>query len=372
MIYIHVPFCRSFCTYCGFYSEVVSSNCNAKAQQEDTFKRYVEDLCQEIRDREKEIRVSLQSGVDTLYFGGGTPSVLPVEAFQRIMDCLASVGACPPFEEFTVEMNPEDVIDKGDDYILSLKNLGMNRVSMGVQSFDDSMLKWMNRRHSSDGAIKAVSILRRCGIENISLDLIFGISHLSDECWTASINKALELLPEHISAYQLSVEDGSALAKLIDRCQYSEADDELCQRQYSILCNKLKDNGYSHYEVSNFSRPGKHARHNSAYWKRVPYVGLGPGAHSFDGKLRSWNSEYKSGWKRDFEILSDEDVTIETIMLALRTAEGIDRNYLEKKCDPRSLAYLMQAEELTENIDGKIRIPEDKFFISDAIIRDLI
>lgn len=310
--------------------------------------------------------------MDTLYFGGGTPSVLPIEAFKEIVSCLKGIGVQAPFDEFTVEVNPEDIVEKGEEFIRGLIDLGVDRISMGIQSFDDSMLKWMNRRHSSSGAVEAVNIIRNAGIKNLSLDLIFGISHLSDKTWEETIDKTIALSPEHISAYQLSIEDGSALAKLVQRGKYEEADDTLCKRQFDVLCSKLSEAGYLHYEVSNFCKPDKHARHNSAYWKRLPYVGLGPGAHSFQGDTRSWNSQSLERGDVETETLSSFDKVVETIMLALRTADGIDFEYLKTNCNKEALDNQLSEGNLVIQENGKARIPEDKFFISDLIIRELI
>ena len=247
------------------------------------------------------MNMSAPGAVNTLYIGGGTPSVLPLDVLRRIVDALLSsrslrrgentVGAQSPFEEFTVEVNPEDIVEKGGEYVRGLLETGVDRVSMGIQSFDDGILRWMNRRHSAAGAVEAFRILRRCGVRNISVDLIFGLSQLADDVWEDTIERALELAPEHISAYQLSIEEGSALAKLVADGRYVEASDEQCRHQYDVLCQTLRQAGYHHYEISNFARPGFEAVHNNAYWSRVPYIGLGPGAHSLTGDIRSWNSQ---------------------------------------------------------------------------------
>lgn len=310
--------------------------------------------------------------MDTLYFGGGTPSVLPVEAFKEIISCLNEIGIKGPFEEFTVEVNPEDIVEKGEVYVRSLKELGVDRISMGIQSFDDSMLRWMNRRHSSSGATEAVRIIRNAGITNLSLDLIFGITHLDDKTWAETIDKTIALGPEHISAYQLSIEEGSSLAKLVERGKYEEADDTQCKRQFDILCKKLSEAGYIHYEVSNYCKPSMNARHNSAYWRRLPYVGLGPGAHSFHDNTRSWNSQSLDDLSVETETLTSFDEAVETIMLALRTADGIDFEYLKVNCDKEALDNQLSEGNLVVLDNGKARIPEDKFFISDLIIRELI
>lgn len=276
------------------------------------------------------------------------------------------------FEEFTIEVNPEDIVEKGLDYVKGLLGLGVNRVSMGVQSFDDGILRWMNRRHDSARAVEAFRILRTAGVGNISLDLIFGLGQLSDRMWEETLDKALELRPEHISAYQLSIEEGSALGELARKGRYSEASEQQCRRQYDTLCRRLSDAGFHHYEVSNFALPGREARHNSAYWRRVPYVGLGPGAHSLspDG-VRSWNSDSLSGWTRSSETLGPEEIRLERIMLPLRTSEGLPSMELRTLADPSIVDRLIEEAALAES-EGRIHIPENRFFVSDEIIRELV
>ena len=216
MIYVHIPFCRSFCTYCDFYSEVAAKCRGAEdsRNQEVLFERFADALCKEIRHRADEI----SDETNTLYIGGGTPSVLPLYVFKRILSALKEAGHGGPYDEFTVEVNPEDIVDKGPDYVRGLLELGVNRISMGVQSFDDSNLKWMRRRHSAEQARSAYNWLREAGFDNISMDLIFGYKSfgVSDEralaLWESDIRSMVELRPEHVSAYQMSVEPGSLLA----------------------------------------------------------------------------------------------------------------------------------------------------------------
>ena len=366
MIYVHVPFCKSFCTYCGFYSEV----CRQPSQMEEC----IANICREAALRRDEMAAS--ADMDTLYIGGGTPSVLPLSLFSRLVRALPP----GPYGEFTVEVNPEDIVEKGVSYVRELLDLGVGRISMGVQSFDDGILRWMNRRHDADRARKAFRILREAGVGNISIDLIFGLSHLSDELWEKTVDEALELAPEHISCYQLSVEEGSALEKLIADGRYREASEEQCRRQYDLLCRKLAAAGFRHYEVSNFARPGFEARHNSAYWRRVPYVGLGPGAHSLlpGGRIRRWNSDTVPGYAATEEHLTDEDIRVEALMLALRTDRGIAGADLARLADPAAVERLRSAGALVPvaerpSIPGdRYRIPEDHFFVSDEIIRELL
>ena len=436
MIYVHVPFCRSFCTYCDFYSEVASRCRKAEEaqKQEALFEDFAKALACEVRSRAGEIT----DDVNTLYIGGGTPSVLPLSAFQALLDALRSVEHGGPFDEFTVEVNPEDIVEKGVPYVEGLLALGVNRISMGVQSFDDSVLKFMNRRHDAETARKAYAILEEAGVRNISIDLIFGLPQLSSAQWAETLTQALSIssrgvLPQHISSYQLSVEPGSMLARLVEKGQWSEASDELCQEQYSALCAALAEAGYHHYEISNFAQPGYEAVHNSAYWRHVPYVGFGPGAHSyinpaeispdtlFRGSeyhdnlhssplycVRQWNLQdlqaYLQAWKsahdyesgvladlpsdpfvgvRESETLDEEQLVMERLMLGLRTSAGLPESFLREHCDPEELSqaiatgHLVPADDELISSDSAmrephLRIPERHFFISDAIIAALV
>ena len=441
MIYVHVPFCRSFCTYCGFYSEICSRS-ESQQVQNRIFGAYTDAIIAEIRSRlavtdtvprtraigvikEDSLSVigeasrssgggdratlgnvrvgTLQGGVgeadvfrphcyreakdtqppETLYFGGGTPSVLPLEKMKRIVDALGPAE----YEEFTVEVNPDDIVRKGLEYVRGLTELGVNRVSMGVQSFDDGILRWMNRRHDTAEALEAFRLLREGGIRNISIDLIFGLSQLSDSQWRDTFARAVALGPEHISAYQLSIEEGSALDKLVRNGQYKEADEEKCRSQYDILCQTLADAGYRHYEVSNWALPGREAVHNSAYWRRVSYIGLGPGAHSFDAEsgIRSWNTEelasrdsdgHLKRWSSGQETLTETEAAEETIMLALRTADGLQLEELETLSSvlghDSALIDSLLADGLLKREGDNVRIPENRFFVSDDIISRLI
>ena len=207
MIYIHVPFCKSFCTYCDFYSEIPG---------EGMYDAYTKQLCQEIHDRAAEMDNSLK----TLYFGGGTPSVLPLSHLTRILLALEECGHGGPYTEFTMECNPEDLVEKGLPYLESLRSLGVNRMSMGVQSLDDDLLRWMNRRHTAEGAREAFRLVRQAGFENVSIDLIFGLSNLSDAVWEATIDEAISLDPEHISCYQLTIEGDNVLAQRLENGEY--------------------------------------------------------------------------------------------------------------------------------------------------------
>lgn len=423
MIYVHIPFCKSFCTYCGFYSE--TSAC---------YDRYVEALLGEIDRRKSEFDAT--KDVNTLYIGGGTPSVMPLPLLCRVVEALKDALGSRNFDEFTVELNPEDVIQRGEAYAEALLGMGVTRASMGVQSFDDGILRWMNRRHDAATAVRAYRILEKSGFRNISIDLIFGLPELGpdsqlrhsdsfpghfpdqrgkdgyvplldERLWRETILRALDIsasgmLPSHISAYQLSVEPDSALDGMIADGRCREASEESCARQYEILCEELSAAGYHHYEISNFALPGMEARHNSAYWRHVPYVGLGPGAHSLsilpDGhRCRSWNSPDLKLYLETFaplgqrdtgcsgqETLSPVQLGIENVMLGLRTSRGCPLSELVSACDRARLDSAISSgrlvpvpgsSELSGQEDGAAqyyRIPEKYFFISDGIISELL
>ena len=352
MIYVHIPFCRSFCTYCGFYSEVAGSCPQTR------YEEYIRTVCEEAAGRRDEI--ARTRDVNTLYIGGGTPSVLPLSCLQTLLEALPY----GPWEEFTLEANPEDICEKGMPYLQGLRKLGVTRVSLGFQSFDDGILRWMNRRHTAARARDAFALLREAGFDNISIDLIFGLSNLDHACWEDTVRQALALRPEHISAYQLSIEEGSALEAQMDGGKYREASESHYRAQYDVLCHLLGEAGYHHYEVSNFALPGFEARHNAAYWRRVPYVGLGAAAHSFDGRCRRWNTSQIADYHAEYEVLSEDNARVETIMLGLRTDVGIEASLVD--------AGPLLAEGALVRCGDRVRIPEDHFFVSDDIIRQLI
>ena len=372
MVYLHVPFCRSFCTYCDFYSEIA---CRGRDAQ--SFELYAQALCAEAARRQDEIAATRD--LNTLYVGGGTPSVLPPSLLRRMLASLMTGGVPPeppaslrsessqpePFTEFTIEVNTEDIAEKGVDYVRELLALGVNRVSMGVQSLDDGILRWMNRRHDAARARQAFGILRNAGVRNISVDLIFGISQLSEAIFAETLREVLAWRPEHVSAYQLSIEGGSALAELVRQGRYREAPQEQCAAQYRQLCDALRAAGYVHYEISNWALPGHEAVHNSAYWSRHPYVGLGPAAHSFHDRTRSWNAY--DGHPAGSEVLSEEEEREEEIMLGLRTARGV----ADGRIDAAKAAAALSDGRL-ERAGDRLRIPEDRWFVSDDIIADLV
>ena len=266
--------------------------------------------------------------LQTIYIGGGTPSQLPISELKRLIDFFNNKDV----KEFTIEANPEDICKEWAKAVGQYPNI---RISIGVQSLNDNELRIINRRHNSKKPLEAVKFLREAGIKNISVDLMYGLPTQSLETWEESINGIIALNPEHISAYCLSVEEESPLRKLIEKGELSPADEDLCLEMAELLRKKLKEAGYIQYEISNYSKPGFESKHNSSYWDGTPYLGLGPGAHSYDGKYhRRWNigdlNSYLNGErKEDGETLSDKDIFNEKIMLGLRTNKGVSASLFE-------------------------------------------
>ncbi len=369
-IYLHIPFCSQFCTYCNFYS--------VKGEQYKA--QFVKAIKGEIEKRYKDILIKEDS---TIYMGGGTPSTLDISQIEEIFSSTKQL-VNGKIIEATIEVNPDDITL---DFARSLKQIGFNRVSMGIQTFSDAYLQWMNRRHTKDTAIKAYEQLRDAGFTNISLDLIFGYSQLTQQEWLDDIKAMIKLSPEHISAYQMSVEPGSKLSAMVKRGEYNLLPDTQSEIQYNTLQKELALSGYKQYEVSNFCKEGFEAKHNSSYWRRVPYIGLGPAAHSFKDKERCWNtasikkycvyylSDNNSNEQEiiDVEHLTDTDIFNEKIMLSLRTVNGLKVNELDpvmyKSILPEINREISKGNLIMEN--DVIRVPKERLFISDLIIREL-
>jgi oxygen-independent coproporphyrinogen-3 oxidase len=345
---------------------------------------FVSALKAEMKERKDYFKdIDTGSSPATIYIGGGTPSVLTERQLAEIIETAYSEFGLSDVSEFTMEVNPDDITV---EYGKFLRSLGINRISMGEQSFMDSHLKMMNRRHSASEGIEAFTALRKAGFDNISLDLIFGFSGLGKEEWIYNLNKAAELSPEHISAYQMSIEPGSILYDLAGKGNYSRPEEETCAEEYEILQNIMQEKGYTQYEVSNFARPGFESQHNSSYWNFIPYIGLGPSAHSYKRTCsiseRRWNlpslSKYCSYYLHKHkgsekissgEILTAHDEENEKFMLGLRQIKGLPIS--EIKGYP---AEEIEEEKRSGNLieqNGYLKIPSEKMFISDNIIRNL-
>jgi oxygen-independent coproporphyrinogen-3 oxidase len=359
-IYIHIPFCKKACTYCDFHF-------STSLKYADDM---VEAICAEIVH--KKDRITGQVG--TIYFGGGTPSVLPFKSFEKIFDTINRNFSVSSDAEITIEANPDDLDAKK---ISELRQLPINRFSIGIQSFFEEDLRWMNRAHSAAEAESCIKRSQDAGFENLSIDLIYGYPLLTDSKWLSNINKAIEFETPHISSYSLTVEPRTALASAIKRGKQIPLNDEQSAAQLITLIGKLKEGGFEHYEISNFSKPGKYAVHNTNYWRGVSYLGIGPSAHGFDGQTRylnvANNAEYlnklqQGALAETIEELSLYDRFNEYMMTSLRTMWGSSLPKIESEFGKLFLAdtlrnikifkergWLIHEEErLVLTLDGKL------------------
>lgn len=368
-LYIHIPFCASRCIYCGFYSTTLPQ------LQGD----YVAALSREMELRhdflpEEDRRVA------TIYIGGGTPSRLGAAQLSALVEAIRRNYDVSPDAEFTMECNPDDITE---NYATTLHQLGVNRVSMGAQTFSDERLRFLHRRHTAKEVSTAVGLLRKAGIENVSLDLMFGFPGETLDDWQADIEQCLALKPNHISAYSLMYEEGTPLMKLLEEKKIEEIDDELSRRMFFLCDETLCTAGYEHYEISNYARPGYRSRHNSSYWNDTPYIGLGAAAHSYNYRVRQWNvadiRKYIAAIKSGEIPAEGEKIRPWThyndlITTALRTADGLDLNLLEI----RFRNYLLtQATPFLDRGEMKLKgdhlsIAKEALYISDDIMSELM
>ena len=370
-IYIHIPFCKQRCSYCAFYSTTLYN----------IRERYVDALCKEITMRKK---YAGGAAIETIYLGGGTPSTLSMEQLKRICDTVYAAYTVSQTPEVTIECNPDDLTPA---FLAQLKLLPFNRISMGVQSFNDTQLKRLGRRHDAAKARQAVANARVAGYSNISIDLIFALPGSTTEEWEHDLESAIALRPDHLSAYNLTYEEGTPMHSALERGDFTELSEEENIAQFQMLISRLKEAGYRHYEISNFALPGKESRHNSSYWNDTPYIGCGAAAHSYNGTSRQWNiadiQEYIKGIENgtpafEIEELTEEERYNDTILTRLRTAEGIPLAWMKDKFGKRLNDYMQSAAEkeiafgnLKEE-NGHLSLTEKGIFISDAVIRELI
>lgn len=359
-IYIHIPFCKKRCSYCNFYSTV----------KPEHLSKYVSSVCNEIIGQKDFLS---NKNIHTLYFGGGTPSQLSALQINTIYNTISSVYNMENLEEFTIECNPDDI---RPGYIESIHTTNVNRISIGVQSLDDRILQFINRRHDADAARTCVRNLLESGYENISIDLIYGIPGQSLESWKQTVDEAVTWGVKHISAYNLSFEEGTEMYKHIDK----SPDEETCISMYNYLCKTLLENGFEHYEISNFAKKGFRSKHNSVYWQGGEYLGIGAGAHSYNGKQRFENCGYEIQsdgtlyWNRKMETLSEKDIYNELIITSLRTKEGIDSRKIPNKYLKHFVTYAkpyIEKGNLVKKGDFTA-LSEKGVLISDYIMRDLI
>ena len=376
-LYIHIPFCRSRCIYCDFYSTTLPQAWQGP---------YVEAL-----GREMEIRANEEAGklgrIGTVYIGGGTPSLLTGEALERLFALVARHYRLEDGAEVTLEANPDDVTG---EWVDSLKGTPVNRISMGVQSLDDNILRTLRRRHTAEQARRAVALLQEAGYTNLSLDLIYGLPGQGLAQFERDVREVLGMGVTHLSAYALQFEPGTALSAMRQRGELSEADEELSLACYERLMDLTAEAGMEHYEISNFALPGRRSRHNSSYWTEAPYVGLGAGAHSYDptGHVRSFNCEdirqyiEAVGHGRrpsTSEVLDETTRYNERVMLRLRTCEGLSLDELERDFGPERRRYCERMAE-PHILRGRVQkkagealcLTRSGLFVSDDIISDLL
>ncbi|MAZ27949.1 MAG: coproporphyrinogen III oxidase [Cytophagaceae bacterium] len=367
-LYIHIPFCKQACHYCDFH---FSTSVKKKPQLVDA-------LCSEIKLRKTEIGNTLE----TVYFGGGTPSLLTAEELKQIFDCINEHFKVVADAEITLEANPDDL---NEDVLKMLAASPVNRLSIGVQSFYNEDLKLMNRAHNSGEALQSIK-LALTYFENISIDLIYGIPGVSNLRWRENLKIALKLGVPHISSYALTVEPNTALKKFIEKGVIKPVDDEVAQQHYKILLDVMEANGFENYEFSNFGKPGFYSRNNTAYWTQKPYLGIGPSAHSYDGDTRSWNVANNTMYIKKIEAgklpleretLSTTDKYNEYVMTGLRTQWGVSLQHVENEFGKKYLEYLlMQARQ--HLVDGflfresdSIKVTKKGKFLSDGLASDL-
>jgi len=368
-IYLHIPFCRQACTYCNFHFT--------------TSLRYRNDLVNAlVQEIEQEQDYLGGESIQTIYFGGGTPSLLPLSDLERLLKAIRSRFGVAASAEITLEANPDDI---SEAVLTGWKQLGINRLSIGVQSFFEEELRWMNRAHNAMQAAEALQLA--CGhFENITMDLIYGSPLLTDEMWRQNVEKALSLNIPHLSCYALTVEEKTPLHKQIHLGQKKDVENDKQARQFLLLMQWLREKGYEHYEVSNFAKPGFRSRHNGAYWRGVPYLGLGPSAHSFNGSERRWNIANNSIYiqtvtagaaRRETERLTPTQALNEYIMISLRTAEGIDLDRVEagwssaarKTIEQQVMRYFNNG--LVRFSGASIQLTDPGMLMADGIASDL-
>ncbi len=370
-IYIHIPFCKQICHYCDFHKELLSEKTN----------NMLDAMKKEIELQKKYLEGEL---IETVYFGGGTPSVLTVDQISSLYDAIKKHHQVDSEVEITIEVNPDDL---QTDYLKRLRRKGINRISIGIQSFFDEELKILNRRHTSEQSRDAINQSVNAGFENISIDLMYGIPGADSSHWEKSIDITLKQPIQHISAYHLTIEPGTRFATLLKKGQLKLMEEDESVEQFRMLVNKLKEHDYLHYEISNFCKEAFFSKHNTNYWKQKKYLGIGPSAHSFNGNSRQWNvsnnSKYIEGIKRKIipckkEILDLKTRYNEYILTSLRTMWGADLKYIEETFSKEAKDYCVSLSNrfidygMVARKDDSLVLTHQGKFISDNIISELL
>ncbi len=373
-LYLHIPFCRRLCGYCDFFKSV----------KHDKVGDVVAAMMAEL---ESERSLLSSRKLRTIYFGGGTPSTLCSEDVAAFMERIAQLYDLSAIEEVTFEANPDDI---SVDYLQALQDAGVNRLSLGVQSFDDATLRFMNRRHDALQAVNAIEMARKVGFDNIAIDLIFGIGKFETNVLQQSLEKAIALDVEHIAAYHLTIEPGTAFSRMVERGEFAPVSEEQSEAEYELVRETLtQSGGFDHYEISNYAKRGRRSQHNSSYWQGSEYLGIGAGAHSFFAakNIRRWScnsiEDYLQGAGKRYEseILTEEDRRNEVVMTSLRCVEGVNIlrfgevfgvEQQHKLLDDASRS-LTCGDLLLESVDGVdwLRIPTERFLRSDMVIEQL-
>ncbi len=369
-IYLHIPFCKSRCIYCDFYTTTELSNRSI----------YLETLIKEIRQRKD----YLDTPIETIYFGGGTPSLLSFHQLDKLFDVLSAEFDLSGVKEITMEANPDDC---NRDYLVELQKTPVNRLSVGIQSFNNNQLKRLNRRHSAQQAIDAIKMSQDCGFTNISIDLIYGLPAESMADWDRDISQAISLDIQHISAYHLIYEEGTPLFRYLKEGKVSEVEEDLSVQFFDQLIYRLTEAGFEHYEISNFCKKGFRSNHNSSYWNGAHYLGCGPSAHSFDGESREWNisslAEYMEGVNSGHRLFEKETLDITTqyndyIITSLRRSEGIGLKYVNKFFGEKLYQHCINSAQPHLNShtlvlkNNNLVLTRKGLFVSDGIMSDLL
>ena len=369
-LYIHIPFCGSRCVYCGFYSTTAL----------ELRQRYVDALCRELNMRKGEL--GIRNDIHTIYLGGGTPSQITIPQLRQLFDTIYKYNKVATDAEITIECNPDDVTDA---FVEGLQTLPVNRISMGAQTFDDTRLKFLHRRHTASQVVEAIDRFRKNGYTNISIDLMYGFPDETLDDWNHDITQALSLKVEHLSAYCLTIEEGTPLKQMLLDGKIMENDEELERQMYETLIDRLETAGYEHYEISNFARQGYRSHHNSSYWNGTPYIGIGAAAHSYDIRTRSWNvsdlHQYIDNIQRgkrpyEEELLDDDTRYNDTITVALRTREGLDLTTLSERhrsyCLQNARRFLNDGLLTLDSVSRFLHLTRRGLFVSDMIMTELI
>jgi oxygen-independent coproporphyrinogen-3 oxidase len=367
-IYFHIPFCKTRCVYCDFFSST------DKKQKED----YVEVLCRELHDRKEYLK---GQPVETIYFGGGTPSQLAAKDFDRLFETLYACRYIFDRQtyEITLEANPDDITA---EYLRSIRHLPFNRISLGVQSFNDHELRLLNRRHDARAAIRAVNLCKESGFANISIDLMYGLPGQTHEVWLENIRQAIGLNINHISAYHLIYEEGTQLCDRLKQGLFSTVDEELSVKMFNTLIDSLAEAGFEQYEISSFARPDYQSRHNSSYWTGAYYLGIGASAHSYNGTGRQWNAKMPGAHyltcEPEIEAIDEKTAYNDFIITRLRTMKGISADELQALFGEREKsACLKKAGKflnsgMLELSNNHLRLTRKGIFVSDGIMSELI